>query len=147
MAPTLKLDEELQATICRHIAEGHAVREACRLCGIGKSTLYRWLETARADEEAGRQTVFTEFAEAVATAEAELEGSALEKIRAAAENPKNWTASAWLLERRFPERWSLRNRLQVTGADGEPVQIKIVYEAPEAKDHDEDGSVTVDEAA
>ena len=128
--PELKLDDNLREVVCAFLADGHQVREACLLAGIGKTTMYRWISTGQADEAAGCETVYTAFAEAVTLAEAELEASCLAKIRAAAENPRSWTAAAWLLERRFPDRFSLRNRIQVSGPDGEAITFKFVYEVP-----------------
>ncbi len=45
------------------------------------------------------------------------------KIQDAAE--KNWTAAAWLLERKFPERYAKVDRLRVSGdeTNDRPVQI------------------------
>lgn len=128
------LTAELQDRIAEHLKEGHGGTEAARLAGISKSSYYEWLKQAREDEAAGLETVYTRFAEVVAEAEAELEHTNLARIRAAAESgPKGWTASAWLLERRFPGRWSLRNRVELAGADGEPVELKIVFDKAPGK--------------
>ncbi len=46
---------------------------------------------------------YLEYSDAVKKAEAELERKALEGITAA--GAKNWTAWAWILERKWPERY------------------------------------------
>jgi hypothetical protein len=35
-----------------------------------------------------------------------------------------WQPAAWFLERRFPAEFALKNRLEVTGEDGGPVQVE-----------------------
>lgn len=47
---------------------------------------------------------------------------------------ETWQASAWMLERKFPERYG-RQRLEITGADGGAVKLdstaKVVLYLPE----------------
>jgi hypothetical protein len=38
---------------------------------------------------------------------------------------EHWQAAAWRLERRFPERYARNRRVELTGKDGGPVEIKI----------------------
>lgn len=121
------LTAELTAKIAGYLEAGHGGTEAARLAGIGRTTYYEWLQRARDDEQAGQETLYTAFAERVAEAEAKLEETQLSRIQAAAETPKGWTAAAWLLERRFPSRWSLRGRLELAGADGEPVTVLVKF--------------------
>lgn len=121
------LTAALTDKIAGYLEAGHGGAEAARLAGIGKTSYYEWLQRARADEQAGQETIYTTFAERVAEAEAKLEETQLSRIQAAAENPKGWTAAAWLLERRFPSRWSLRGRLELAGADGEPVTVTVKF--------------------
>jgi hypothetical protein len=56
-------------------------------------------------------------------ASAKFESDCLSTIQDAAE--KNWTAAAWLLERKFPERYAKVDRLRVSGdeTNDKPVQI------------------------
>lgn len=41
---------------------------------------------------------------------------------------RQWTASAWLLERRFPDEYARTIRSEVTGRDGGPVQVESAAE-------------------
>ena len=35
-----------------------------------------------------------------------------------------WQADAWYLERKHPERWALRHRLEHSGPDGGPIDVR-----------------------
>lgn len=48
--------------------------------------------------------------------------------RAAREDVRQWGAAAWLLERRFPERWGRRDQVEHTGRGGGPIEVRVVYE-------------------
>lgn len=141
----MELSEKAEAVL-RYLENGHYMTEACRLARVSPKTVRAWLAQAQKDEEAGIETQFTAFAERVARAEAKLEERQLSRIEAAASEPKGWTAAAWLLERRFPQRWSLRNRVELAGADGEPVQVVVKFAQKKAKD-DEDGDTGAAETA
>ncbi|MGH8544065.1 MAG: hypothetical protein ACREX3_10650 [Gammaproteobacteria bacterium] len=77
--------------------------------GIGRSTLYDWLgrgARAEVDQEVPmpeEEIPFVEFFLAVQKALAEWELQQLEAIAEAGK--KDWRASAWLLERRFPDQY------------------------------------------
>lgn len=47
------------------------------------------------------------------------------RIREAARAPKHWTAAAWYLERKHPERWG-RRRLEITGPEGDPIELRAL---------------------
>ena len=36
----------------------------------------------------------------------------------------DWRASAWRLERKFPDRWGRRERTELSGPDGGPIQVE-----------------------
>lgn len=132
MAYTKQLTPERTAAVLNYLRNGHYIEQACRLAKIPRRTYSYWLETARKHAAEGKESDYTAFAEQVAEAEAALEARELARIEAAAENQKTWTAAAWLLERRFPQRWSLRNRVEVSGANGEPVQVVVKFAAKKA---------------
>ena len=57
------------------------------------------------------------FATAIAGAQARWEARLVAKIEGAAEEPRNWAAAAWLLERRLHTRWGRREHATVTVDD------------------------------
>ena len=124
MSRRTKLTRERIETLAGYVVNGCTNRDAARLAGVGETTLYRWLERARADESEGRRTLHVRLARALVEAEAGFRRSQLEVIRRAAtessvevrertlsdgttetirtERPPSWQPAAWLLERRFP---------------------------------------------
>jgi len=40
---------------------------------------------------------------------------------------RNWTAYAWYLERKFPDRWGRKDKLQqeISGPNGQPVEVEM----------------------
>ena len=92
---------------------GMTRRAAAGFAGFSKTTLYRMLE-----QDDGTLGTAMEKAEA----EAEATYSAI--VARAAEEPKNWTAAAWWLERRHPQDYGKRERVEMTGANGGPIDTR-----------------------
>jgi len=107
-----KLTPERQKIITDVIAAGNYARTAVAMAGISEETYYQWLKKN------------PEFAEAVRKAESQAEAVRVARIARAGQEG-NWTADAWWLERRFPDKWSRRERLEHTGANGEELKIRI----------------------
>ena len=76
--------------------------KAASAAGIHHQTLYNWIE---AREDVRLQ---------VEQAEATFIAGRLAVITTASEKPQNWTAAAWLLERRFPELYGQRQKVDIT---------------------------------
>lgn len=118
---------KLTAKVRNHLVEaieaGNYVETAVRACGIGTSTYYRWMETGEADLAHDKDSIYRELWEAVKKAEATAEEKALKQIRSAA--PEHWQAAAWYLERKFPNRWGRKERVEHTGKDGEAIQAEV----------------------
>lgn len=114
-----KLTPELHAEIVNLIRLGNFREAAAAAAGIGTTTFHRWMAKGRE----ARSGIYREFWAAVNTAEAQAEATAIGRIRQAAQDPKHWTAAAWYLERKFPERWG-RKRLEISGPEGGPVETE-----------------------
>lgn len=94
------------------LSTGVGYESACALAGVAYRSFARWRAEAyrdRGPDEPPPPKVLRELREMLENVSAELERECLTQLREAA--PKNWQASAWLLERRFPETWG-RHQLQ-----------------------------------
>ena len=109
-----KIDADIQAKICRTIRSGAYIETAAAYAGITKETFYKWLKRGKKDSSGP----YREFSDAVGKALAEAELRDILRIDKAAES--QWTAAAWRLERRFPERWARREKIEadLTGSVG-----------------------------
>ena len=72
---------------------------------------------------------------AVEKAEDEAEATYTALVAEAAVDPKNWTAAAWWLERRRPDHFARRERVEMTGKDGGPIDHRDITTLP---DHERD---------
>ena len=115
------LTPEVQERIVKVIRKGNYFETAVAYAGVPRSTFYDWLRRGREERDRVskdarlrvRQTEekFVNFSIAVEQALAESEMDSLDIIVKASDN--NWQASAWRLERRFPDRWGRKVQQQV----------------------------------
>ena len=113
-----KLTPKLQERIAGFVRAGAYVETAAAAAGVSKVTLYAWLKRGAAGEGP-----FAAFAEAIEEAQALAEMRDLALIGKAAET--EWAAAAWRLERKFPDRYGRRTRLEHSGPDGSPMQYEV----------------------
>lgn len=122
-----------QHAIVTAISIGLNRDQAAAIGGISKRTIQRWMKDGREDVEADvpvSKSKFRRFYLAVVVAEAEFEQTALQGIAAAgAAGHQNWTAYAWLLERKWPERYGKREVVQLEGGDTPLVQLNLTSPA------------------
>ncbi len=94
-----KLTPRVAACIYRALRSGLYIETAVVMAGISRSTFYYWLKRAADDDG-----IYREFSDTVAREMAYAEIQTVAIITEAAKT--DWKAGAWLLERRFSERWS-----------------------------------------
>lgn len=99
MARPTKRTPEVEQRLLTALRAGNTIAAACRYAGITTETYGQW------------QRRFPAFSDAVTRAEAESEVALVAYIRAAATS--DWRASLALLERRFPDTWARRERLDL----------------------------------
>jgi len=92
--------EERAARVADAISLGASREGAASCAGIAPSTLYEWIRRGK-----GGEAPYSELWERIEVGQRAFEVHALERIEAAARLPGNWTAAAWLLERRMPARY------------------------------------------
>jgi hypothetical protein len=116
VAAATKLTAELRAEVERELATGHPVAVVAQRHGIGRRTLGRWLAEGRVvrreppAEPPNPQLEEVSLDERLQRAEPGLVASML-----AASQRGSWQASAWLLERINPRRWSRPQRQEPGG--------------------------------
>lgn len=115
-----KFTEQTKTKILEGIRLGLEPSRACVLAGLTFETLNLWRTKAIED----KLPAYIEFFEDIEKAKVEHERIHLLNISEAAK-AGTWTASAWTLERMFPDKYSLKTRTEITGKDGGPVQQEI----------------------
>jgi hypothetical protein len=100
-----KLDDLVAKRIYDAVAAGNTRRGAAAMAGVGYSTLKGWVQRGRAGEEP-----FAALLARLEKADVEAEAKRVKVITDAAEGG-TWTAAAWWLERRRPDRWARRETL------------------------------------
>lgn len=119
---TTKFTPETRAVIVAALRVGNYRQTACQLAGIPYQTFWRWMH--RGEEEGVGE--YYDFLNAVMQAEAESESGIVQQVRT--QVPKDWRAGIELLQRRHPDRWSVRTEQEISGPGGGPVELKVVYE-------------------
>ena len=100
-----KLTKELCNRICDGLRKGNYVTTCCRANGISAATFYNWKRWG----EEGKEPYAT-FLDKVEEAEAEGEMLHVEVIHDQSLSG-NWLSSAWLLERKYPQRFGKREQM------------------------------------
>lgn len=118
MSRTTILNKTIQKAMVEAIESGNYASTAAEACGIGSSTHYRWMDQGEKGIEPYRG-----YRDAIKRAEASAEMKAVKVIQAASLD--NWTAGAWYLERKFPDKWGRKDKLtqEISGKDGKPIEI------------------------
>ena len=119
-----KLTPELQKEFCGYVSGGLTKKGAADAVCISETTLYDWLQRGQKDEDAGKDTVYSEFLESVKRAEAGFKLTHIRTIQEASAD--DWKAAAWLLERCYRNEYG-RAAMDVNLAGqpgGEPVKTE-----------------------
>ena len=119
MAKT-KLTYDLIATMAELKGDGLSNKDICSAVGITETTLYRWLGDPKTK-------LHRALYEELKKAESAYKRTLLNTIRdAALSKTSNWTAAAWLLERKYPEEFS-QNRKGEEGHEAAPQIVLGVH--------------------
>jgi hypothetical protein len=106
-----KLTPEVHERLVEALSSGCYRDTAAQAVGIHVATFYRWIETGEADIEQGRESPYRDLCEALTRAEAEGFVWHLNNMRRHAVS--DFRASGWFLERKDPERFGKRERMDM----------------------------------
>ena len=95
-----------QERLLEALSKGLTIEDSCEYAGIVKQTYYNWLnkdpETIKNLDERKK---FVDFLDNIKNAQSECQMYCLDFIM----KDKSWQSKAWLLERRFPDRWAKKD--------------------------------------
>ena len=113
-----KLTKDRCDFICENLRRGNYISTCCKAVGISRSTFALW-------KRKGKQGIepYKTFLERVEQAEADGELRSMEIIDEVASGG-NWLASAWKLERKYPQRFGKRERMDIGSDDDFKIEIK-----------------------
>lgn len=103
----------VRAQICEHLAAGLTRRAAAGIERIREQTISEWYHS---DDG---------FKEDVDAAESRYEAGLTARVSAAAMSSDDPSIAQWILERRFRKEWGAGTKVEMTGADGGPVQSTL----------------------
>ena len=130
----LRTDSDVAIAFLQCIELGMTVQASCDYAGIHTGTFFLWQRRAEEDQNAGktsRNSPYISFMNEYRKAKAKCMSNNLGIIRKASEKG-SWQASAWLLERRFPNDFALKNQQ----ADLSENKIVVVNDIPEKSGED-----------
>jgi len=113
-----KFSEAIADEICRLVEVGNYLETAALCCGVGHTTVRRWLRDGKRQKTGQKHEFWTAYKKA----EGRAQGQALARIRRA--GGEHWQAEAWFLERKWPDKWGRRERREVTGKGGGPIEYR-----------------------
>jgi len=115
----LELTPKLIDEITTYIENGNSNVDTCKLCGISDSAFYEWIQDAKkyldGDTTIKHAEIKVDLMDAIKRAEAGFKAFHVNNITKSSR--KNWTASAWLLERKYPKEYGRVDRNAVTITD------------------------------
>jgi len=103
MGRKTKLTPDKHEQLLNYIRAGTPIETAAQAIGIGKTTFYRWMHNGNG------------FRDSIKKAESEFINIYVLKVQKASE--KNWTAAAWMLERRCPDLFAKKEIVRMEGTE------------------------------
>ena len=115
-----KLTPEIVAEVCRCIKCGMTWNDIAGAVNISAQTLWCWRKAGkRCDDQ-----VYVDFLIAVKKAQSDFVKQNVSKIRK--HGGKSWQALAWLLERRRPDLFALRNEAEYQKLLAEVAELRAI---------------------
>lgn len=108
-----KLTDEVIEKITHAIKLGTTLYRAAEIAGIGTNTFRVWLRRGEADIEAGKTTRHARLVQEVTKTNAKVASLVEGSVLHAALHDRDVKASTWWLERRLPNEYGRRDKVEV----------------------------------
>ena len=128
-----KLTKELIEKAVKIVERGNYYKVAIDVLGISEHTWYNWMRQGEVDTNKGVNSLMAQFFQSIKKAEATAIDRNLSIIQKAAMEG-NWQASAWYLERKYPEQWGKRDNVNLT-TDKDGFRIEVEYVSGRGNDN------------
>ena len=115
-----KLNKMVIKRLEEALLAGNYIETACDYAGINRATFYKWMAEA---EKPGAKPLLRELSDTVSQARAQAEMRNVLRVQKAAD--ESWQAASWWLERSFPQRWGRHQRVELSGANGAPINVQV----------------------
>lgn len=102
----LKLTDEAADRICQAVRTGATLEGAAAYAGVARATFFDWLRRGRQENA---RNPYRKFAADLDEALGHVEVANIGRIARAGQD--EWQANAWILERRFPDKYGRRTRV------------------------------------
>lgn len=122
-----KISPQIKKKIGNSIKLGMPFKYAAEAAGISEPTFFRWMQAG----EAAESGIYREFREYIKKCQAEAVETHLKTITNVAKSG-NWQASAWILERRHPEEFGRKDRLDMKADVSSRIDTPLTPEVIEA---------------
>ena len=134
--PYKLLDEDLTDRLLEAIRLGMYTEHACAYAGINSSTFRLWRKKAEEGVEP-----YKSFWLQVNQAEGTAIIRRMARIEQAGKDG-HWQADAWVLERKYPDKFGRKEKLQLQGDPNAPVEIELNW--ADGKKLDRENEIVVD---
>jgi|TARA_R110000803_G_scaffold134573_1_gene201663 hypothetical protein len=100
------LYSEAKDRLLTAIGNGLTIIDACSYAGISEQTYYNWLNKDISSIKVEKdKKKYIEFLESLKRKQSECQMYCLDFLM----KDKSWQSKAWVLERRFPDRWAKKD--------------------------------------
>jgi len=122
-----KLDDDIILKLSGYIRKGSYAVTACKCCMVNEATFYNWIKEAEEHEKLGLDETTSlpvKLRKSIEKAQADCEHELASMIKETALEKREWLPAMTFLERRHPERWGRKDRLQVD--ETKRVEITVI---------------------
>lgn len=122
-----KLTPETKEKLFKALRTGAHIETACNAAGVAYVTVATWNQIAEGTHPTRKATPeYVEFREEMQRAIAEAEMILVARVNAASK--EDWRASAWMLDRRHPERWASTHKVRIEAEKQVEAQFDLYFQ-------------------